>query len=267
MAKLDNLNNIPDTRWWYNTLNETERNALGSVQIYRCPTRRPGGPLVTPIMSTALNGGTTNHNVDWWSQYLLGPQGDYAAVTYMPRVVSPPNGVTWGVGWGGFTNDAEQKGPLRVSRFTSGDDARNGWTPRATMAWWSDGSSNQFVLGEKHVALDKIGRCPNADNSSGGDGNTERDCTYLLGGSNQNGFMAARSVLLGPNTWDARILARPSDVSADGGPNGFRFGSWHHGICQFLLGDGSVRAVAVTAAQPVLEGFHQVDDGKVVEIP
>jgi hypothetical protein len=45
------------------------------------------------------------------------------------------------------------------------------------------------------------------------------------------------------------------------------FGSWHPGVCQFVLGDGSVRGLAVTTGLPVLEAFSVVDDGESTALP
>ena len=50
-------------------------------------------------------------------------------------------------------------------------------------------------------------------------------------------------------------------------PYFFSFGSSHPGVCQFLLGDGSVRAIPVTADPNLLIHLGVVDDGMAVALP
>ncbi|MCF0234229.1 MAG: DUF1559 domain-containing protein, partial [Thermoguttaceae bacterium] len=47
----------------------------------------------------------------------------------------------------------------------------------------------------------------------------------------------------------------------------YYFGSWHSGVCNFLLGDGAVRAISVTAPGKVLGYFACVDDGNTAALP
>ena len=45
-------------------------------------------------------------------------------------------------------------------------------------------------------------------------------------------------------------------------------GSWHAGVCNFLFGDGAVRALAnSTPVTPTLSNLANVRDGNAVEIP
>jgi hypothetical protein len=53
-------------------------------------------------------------------------------------------------------------------------------------------------------------------------------------------------------------LAHPSD-----GP-GHQFGSWHPGICQFLMGDGSVHAFSVSIDPVILSYLGQRRDGNAI---
>jgi hypothetical protein len=64
----------------------------------------------------------------------------------------------------------------------------------------------------------------------------------------------------------------PNDFVNSGTPSGFDndygFGSWHSDVCQFLLGDGSVRAIFnTTASNPILESLGCVNDGREVALP
>jgi len=57
----------------------------------------------------------------------------------------------------------------------------------------------------------------------------------------------------------ANLLARsPSDLFNT------QFGSYHPGICQFVLGDGSVRPIAVSVPGTTLSRLSVRNDGEVV---
>jgi prepilin-type processing-associated H-X9-DG protein len=71
-------------------------------------------------------------------------------------------------------------------------------------------------------------------------------------------------------------ICRPNDFADSDPPQGpfqsayraIGYGSWHPGVCNFLLGDGSVRAVGVTTApDPILRAYSFVDDGVSVALP
>ncbi len=43
-----------------------------------------------------------------------------------------------------------------------------------------------------------------------------------------------------------------------------QFGSWHTGICQFIMGDGSVRGLSVSIPGTILGYFAARDDQQVI---
>ena len=45
------------------------------------------------------------------------------------------------------------------------------------------------------------------------------------------------------------------------------FGSPHTGVCNFLVGDGSVHGISATASADLLRNLTSVRDGKAVSIP
>jgi hypothetical protein len=47
----------------------------------------------------------------------------------------------------------------------------------------------------------------------------------------------------------------------------WRFGSYHPDICNFLLGDGSVRGIGIPTSTKVLMALSDVSDGETVSIP
>jgi prepilin-type processing-associated H-X9-DG protein len=80
---------------------------------------------------------------------------------------------------------------------------------------------------------------------------------------------AGRSFSLAGNTYGiSRIDDNPTVNPRDAG-----FGSWHPGVCNFLLGDGSVRAISVTTPPGTLDNYGvllrlaAVDSGLTVSIP
>jgi prepilin-type N-terminal cleavage/methylation domain-containing protein len=100
----------------------------------------------------------------------------------------------------------------------------------------TDELSNTIFIGEKHVPAGKFGLESNGDGS-------------IYNGDPSNGN-AAR--IAGPNN---RLAQAPRD--------GFntQFGSYHTGVCQFVLGDGSVRAISNTVAGETLRRLAVRNDG------
>ena len=101
-----------------------------------------------------------------------------------------------------------------------------------------DGLSNTIFFGEKHVPLGQFGVGDFGDCSIY-NGDTGKCANRAAGRSNP--------VALGP-----------TDVYKT------NFGSYHAGICQFALGDGSVRAVPVSINTAILALLADRDDGQVI---
>jgi prepilin-type processing-associated H-X9-DG protein len=103
----------------------------------------------------------------------------------------------------------------------------------------TDGLSNTIFAGEKHVRLGQFG--------NGGEGN----------GSIYNGDPG--------NTNDARV-AGPSNLLARLSIETYRiqFGSYHTGVCQFVFGDGHVRAISVSVSGTILSRLSVRNDGQPV---
>jgi prepilin-type N-terminal cleavage/methylation domain-containing protein len=130
-----------------------------------------------------------------------------------------------------------------VSVGTTGEDDPAG-TPPANGAFQvrtglafaqiTDGLSNTFMLGEKHVAAGKFGQAPG-------------DCSTYDG---HNYTCSVRSA--GPFF----PLAQSSRDS------GWRFGSYHIGITQFVFCDGSVRPIPNTTDPYILGLLANRNDGQ-----
>jgi hypothetical protein len=246
-------------------LTEEEITQLFSIPVYRCPTRR--APSARDGMYTGTYGdGTTNTNA-------CGPRGDYAIVAYVDRSVSSAQ---WSRETGNPTDSAclfELSSAMRPAMLRSGSTSWANWTPRDTMAWLIDGSSNTIIIGEKHIHPDNLQKWDGVTSTSG---STEpngysQDCGY----SNPANFnfgdaWLARAFHIRNNN-NCFGISRPYENKAVDQDRA-SFGSWHPGICQFLLGDGSVFPISVTT--PV--GTHTdkltllrlscVDDGGVVQL-
>ncbi|MDR0610832.1 MAG: DUF1559 domain-containing protein [Planctomycetaceae bacterium] len=266
--------------WWNSKLDTNHRKAFGSFSGYQCPTRRSG----YYANEFATNNNDINDRMD-----AAGPQGDYAFVC------SNRTG-----NWWYFENDASgtltttlncisgARGPFRPAFYTLAGTAGQQltWTPRDTFAWCSDGLSNQFFIGEKHIPLGRLGQCPNNVYASSNAVRTRTmgECSYLRGYASRT-TSAARTLAsyeaftatgLTANIIGEYPICRPSDYESDTEPpagpyhSAYRalgFGSWHPGICNFLLGDVAVRGVAVTTTTKILRVYSFVDDGEVVSLP
>jgi prepilin-type N-terminal cleavage/methylation domain-containing protein/prepilin-type processing-associated H-X9-DG protein len=208
------------------------QSSLGTgLSTFKCPSRRGGKEY--------LSGNGTDNATNQGGIY--GPQGDYAFV--QGRAFQ--HWSTWLNNYNPNATDHApgQSGAIRVAVWGGGASS---WSSRDSMSWWADGTSNQIVVGEKHIRSDYVGQCA----PDGGD-NAKRwklgDCSILISGD-WNTLSVARSC-------NSRIARGPSDGSGTsnfGGEDQVHWGSAHTGTVNFLMGDGSVQAISVTVpAGPV----------------
>ncbi|MDR1963256.1 MAG: DUF1559 domain-containing protein [Planctomycetaceae bacterium] len=235
---------------WFNDIGADRRNAFGSISIYKCPTRRSGISIYTKgtVANDVANSADRN-----------GPLGDYAAVI----CINHTNTQWWTLIYDPITQANNINGPFRVANIVSGYDIKS-WEPRDSMAWWQDGSSNQVIVGEKHIPLGK----------SGGEGpaNLSGDSSYLCfggGWSSMGGLrpIVCRDLSIAPLRRPQEFADITSSIINLDSNRALSFGSWHAGICNFLLGDGSVRAISITTSTDILGAIAIVNDGKAVAIP
>jgi len=234
-----------------------QKRAFGSVSAYLCPTRR-----VSPAYID-----TTTNNFNGCSS---GPQTDYGMV-YWPILNEGPD-YGWMNGWNQQYPEAHidnHAGPFRLARLWSPQlsvENWSAWTPRDSFTWIKDGLTHQFMIGEKHIPISRLGKCE----GNPGDANQYElfsgDCFYFSLGT-WGVSSSARSFL----TWDGELtLAKgPFDFNDDSsGPTfHYAFGSYHPGVCNFLLGDGSVTSVSRSTQHSTLAAYSNVKDGNVVSLP
>jgi len=130
-----------------------------------------------------------------------------------------------------------------------------GWWPRSKIKDVSDGLSKTAILAEKHIASIDLGKalCYSARGSCGSDGYDNPPLTSL--GIGTYGTMTCAVNIGG--------IAR----SADEWSLQTTTGSWHPGVCNFLMADGAVRTVSVDISDTVLSNLGDRRDGSSEALP
>jgi prepilin-type N-terminal cleavage/methylation domain-containing protein len=176
-------------------------------------------------LTDPVNGGNNDRlQADPAAPITPGCLGDYAACIGSGQV----NGVTGYIDYYNGTDpprDVNLPGPGMFTYNTAGGGV--------TIAKVTDGTSNTLLIGEKHLRPVDL--------------RTAADTSIY------NGDNGAAQRIAGPNT----ALALNNTVT------GNRFGSAHTGVCQFAMGDGSVRAVPVSINTTVLGYLADRADGNV----
>ena len=274
-------------RWWNVDLPAAMPNgqaAFSSVSYYVCPSRRASGAMSDDTAKL-----TTDAN--WNSTGNPGPIADYVYV------------MSWYVG-PGATGDplspayiwqvdrsdrmASHYGPFRAAKI--GGDLQNplsykDWTPRDTFSRLADGTSNQLMLGEKHINPADLGGCASHPQLPPASETYAIDCSYIGNHHTSMGSVAALTLSHGANPeWGTTTLRaaagnvspatsypilRSTDPTWPYGATWMYsfFGSPHTGICNFVLGDGSVQSLAASTATHILGCLGTVSDGNSVSIP
>ncbi|MGL4594113.1 MAG: DUF1559 domain-containing protein [Thermoguttaceae bacterium] len=278
------------------TRTQADKDSIASISGMRCPTRRSGVAYANAFSNLADANATAN---EW--RDCSGPQGDYAVVYTAKQGDAEIWGYSNGTTEGTNTNQwifhrysvNNVDGPFRIgvveytdayrtaagtagNKYSKDPDAQiASWTPRDSMAWWQDGSTNQIIFGEKHIPSDVLGKC--ITDAAATSRMYAADCTYaFLQGHNPGNGTWLKGVINGRNatlTNGNPLATSPHDYNntitsgTTPFPNDLPFGSYHPGVCQFVLGDGAVRSVPVTVQPSILARFSCVNDGSPDALP
>jgi hypothetical protein len=242
---------------WFDGLTEEQKQQYSAIAAFKCPSRRSGEAYVN---HPASDGGCAN-----------GPQADYAVVS-----IAKDRGKTGDFGdirqvLVATKPQNDNVAAIRVAKLGSGTDYST-WKPRDTMARFIDGTSNTFVVGEKHIPSSHLGECKATANNEGA---TSWDCGMLApAGGTPDGHSGGYTVNRWIGSFQTGIARSPSEDndSAKGQRclwnGGAGFGSYHTGVCNFLLGDGSVHPISVTVSRDnILYPLSDVRDGTSVSLP
>ena len=190
-----------------------------AVNLFFCPTRRS-----PPMLSTQFEVSGTGIPD---TQEHPGSLGDYAC------------------------NGGQFSGPIvdnpacnGVMCMADGQKANNQGIALTDIA---DGTSNTFLVGEKHAPLSKWGQSgPSFGEGSVYNGEFPRNFARIAGAPSFN------------------LGLGPDDLV---GPWHCKFGSYHTGVCQFLFADGRVSALANSTDLATLQALAVRNDGQVVAAP
>lgn len=243
--------------------NIDDRKALGSTAIYLCPSRRSG---------FAYYEGNSETNTVHANNDVKGPRGDYGTVATINYALDD--------GWAGTTSFGGQAHWLHIYGRAGNDSGSNQvfrknyhsalrpaivtlrgstcevieWSLRDSMPWWSDGSSNIIMIGEKNIPAEDL----NTDKYY------RRDGSILFSHWGFQDLNHARYIHrdyppLARSAHDKTDFLLNEDNENYGQYIGF--GSWHPGVCNFAFGDGSVRALNNTIPGTILHRLADVCDG------
>ena len=239
---------------WWASLAGDEKTMHSSVPVVVCPSRRASGASVESGI-TADDGSPNN--------VAGGPAGDYAIVVSYVNDDAGSGVPSWWFGHTNSVNNTCQRGPFRQARLTvmsNGDTDGNTWQSQDSFSRLADGTSNQVLIGEKHIPLGIVGTCRNDDDSLTVLG--WADCSFLTIGERRS-VASARIVRNRFAFWDQNLMPGivPANTQGNAHYQNGAFGSYHTGVCNFTFGDGSVQALSVTMLPEMLAALGTVNDG------
>jgi hypothetical protein len=237
--------------WTFDALYSSTTNAPGrqlQVKSYYCPSRR--GPQTQPNISKQEDvipadtsappnfSGSASDSRFFGTNNPPGALGDYAGSVGPCQGMKRTTGTGPAVIWSGI--DA-------IGALIQGNLTGTQWTSNTALRMITDGTSNTFLAGEKHIPIGMLGRAKVGD------------------GSIYNGVWTTYSGRLAG--LDDPPAKGPKDVSASTNGDAFfgrKFGSYHPGVTQFVMCDGSIKTMRVTINLTMYERFAIISDGQVV---
>ncbi|MCL2623320.1 MAG: DUF1559 domain-containing protein [Planctomycetaceae bacterium] len=245
--------NVRFSNPWWRDLSEDQRRAHSSASFLVCPSRGRSGYVTSNTPAS-----------EDYNDPSSGPAGDYAVAVYFVNEDAGAGVPWWHLGNSNSMQNSCQRGPIRQANLTNGDG--NSWQSQDQMSRWADGTSNQIVFGEKHIYLGTAGQCSNQDNHNGAT-QFQSDCSILNVGETRTApsFRMVRhrfafwgadyDVMPGIVTPNIRNYAHYSNAA---------FGSVHTGVCNFMIGDGSIQSFSATMSPLLLSYLGCVNDGNSV---
>lgn len=217
------------------------------VSTYICPSRRSAAEAFMP--DSVEPPVTLTCGCDFPSRFIAaGATGDYGGNhgDLSPGSSGAFTDFYWGGNGTGVINSS--RGFCDMVGWTyNGSNyppVKANWIDRVDHAAITDGTSNTFLVGEMHIKPGQLNSVP--FNSPIYDGSR----FYSMSRVGGHGVPLATS----PN----------DDVF---GLSLYAFGSWHSGICQFAMVDGSVQSVSVGIDSETLSRVCNKADAETVQLP
>jgi len=228
-----NLEKMWDYSMPYSSHDDTVRTSAPAT--YSCPSRR--GSDDTKGIGSLVNGATRWVTLPCGCRYpifssegsVAGALGDYGA---NHGDLSPgSSGLATDFNYGG-----NGTGIIISSRPNCAGGKPVSWEDRISSKNVYDGMSNTFLVGEMHVPMGKLKQSP--------------EDAFIFNGDNLYNFARIGGPAV-PIAKDPRAM----------GNDLVRWGSWHTGSCQFVLADGSVRAINSSIDTDTLGRLCNRNDG------
>jgi prepilin-type N-terminal cleavage/methylation domain-containing protein len=201
-----------------------------------------------------------------------GPQCDYAAVLWYEStglLTQWGDVVTNAAGWAAVCDKAQDMNIASALRTAMVDpipgtttynpnlaQCVTNWRPRDTFARLIDGTSNCFIVGEKHVTPVELNRDCCAQGTPGN--RAEDGSPFFWANDGRDSGVARQARVFMP-------LAPKHDFDLAGNnwtDTAVAFGSWHPGTILFLLGDNAVRGVSPNMNVGAFRDMCNVMDGR-----
>lgn len=207
------------------------------LKVYVCPSRRGVGNAIT--QDDASDGGGA----------IIDYAGCGGADDHYGRRMSEATGAATGMFVIPETGTTVVDTTNKVARWKNG----------VSFASATDGLTNTLLIGERHVPQYHLGKKgPSQFDGPGYRGRADQDY-------HSRGWAIRRAGIGYPIMRSPKEdCGAPSNTGARNLPCGMAFGSHHPAVCQFVLGDASVRGISITVSETVLDALARRDDGTVV---
>jgi prepilin-type N-terminal cleavage/methylation domain-containing protein/prepilin-type processing-associated H-X9-DG protein len=201
---------------------------LTTLKIFFCPSRR--APMTSPPEENGVDGQDGNGHLE-------SACGDYACCD----------------GDGKDRNTMSADGAMISPLVLNPNVGDNNPYPKPILSFHSrtsfasitDGLSNTFLIGEKHVRHGELGKASDGDEA------------YYSGYSYSSAQRSAGWYIDGNGNRQNKPLMKPDDAAST-----IRFGSWHPGVCNFVFCDGSVHSIPVSIDIDTLRLLAVRNDGE-----